>query len=169
MDGSQEQKVKELSAGEVVGEIRKAARLFEAFKDAERIVRVVLDQESMVADLKRQLEALEGVEDQLNSRLERLDATLAERVRQIGQAETDLANMQAKAEVEAVRMLAEAKKDAQEIIERATVEVEMILSKKESLAGQLADAQVAVQAENQRLQTIKNEIEKYKTSISKFI
>lgn len=109
----------DLTASEVIGELRKAARQYEIFKKAEEIVQVLVEQEQRRFQLNKEVASLETeklrVDKQIDERIAKAEEHLEAALKAVKDADAEAAKVKA----EAHAVLEQAKKDASEMINKA--------------------------------------------------
>lgn len=154
-----------MNASEVVGEIRKMARVFEALKEAEKIVNIVASQERYLAELTATIQEVEGLEGQLNERLAKLDKTLEDRVAAIRAAEKDFDEVIATKEAEGIAIIQAAEIKAKEVIADADAQIRSTLNaaveaqtRKDELDSQVSAALARKHEIEEQLQAAKDRV-----------
>ncbi len=133
----------DVKASEIVGELKKAARLYEVFQAAHKMVAVVSELEAKEAQAKASLEALEAekakVDKDIDEKVEKANAQVAA----------------AKDEVKKLKDVADlTKEEAQKLLVKAKDEASSIVRNAENEAQKVRNGIAALLAEHRQLQQI---------------
>lgn len=131
----------DVTASEIVGELKKAARLFEVFQEAHKMVAVVAELEQVKAKAQKQVDALRTERD-------KMDAEIDEKVNkanvEVIAAKEDVKNMRevlAMTKVEAQKLLSKAQEEATQIVTNAKNQAKEVEDSIASLRGREAEAE----------------------------
>ncbi len=157
----------DITASEVIGELRKAARLYEVFKRAEEMARVLVDLEKKQKDLETKIAILkvdeENVDKAIDEKVARTNAQLADTLEKVKAAEAQVVN----AEKRAMDIVSKAKEEAASVMKQTKVEFDALKhSMKSAKDAELVALQKAKEARD-RLDAVMFEVESKKRELLK--
>lgn len=155
----------EFSVGEVVGEIRKGVRQYEAFKEAEKIATMLLEQEKIKEAISIAVSELQEDKKVLEEELAALDAKLDRRVVSINEASTRADRILESAKASAEQIQRQANEHAEAMVAHASGQVATILGKIDSLKAEEAQLVVLIDELRGKKQTLEQELEYQKQRI----
>ena len=141
----------EITASEVMGELRKVARQYEVFKRVEEMLQVLVDYEQRKAALVKEIEVLQKEQARLDSKMDEA-VKRANELNKAAEQTFVMANEKAKhVEAKAADVLAKAKADAAALKQMQEVEVAKMKVQIDELKKDAVKAnQEAVQAQAAR-------------------
>jgi len=117
---------KEISNSEIVGNLRKAVRLFKAFEKAGDMAEMFCDYEAKIAKLSSEIDSLSKEKENLDSVCEKVATDISSAKDSLKNIEGSNKDLTASAEKEANGIISKAKAEALSIIDKANGEVTKI-------------------------------------------
>jgi hypothetical protein len=162
-----------LTASEVIGELRKATRLYEVFKRAEEMIQVLVEQEKIKAQLQKDIKELTSTKEQMHNDINEQVVTVSKKLADVTAKYEAMALNVKDAEKEAVVILTQARAKADDLVMKAQAEVEamkkIIVQLKEEHKKATEDAMLANSTLQKLLDNMKAKKEELQRTLEKIV
>lgn len=163
----EEQKAR--SVGEFVGEIRKGVRMYEAFKEAEKVATMLLEQETIARNIQASITEGRKMENELQSSLNELDKKIEVQLERHKVQEEQAQEWLRKVKQEGMDLVAQASMEAKRIIDYANADADSVKEHCSQLRKNKETLENEFKKETKKLDDLKKEVEAYKERISRIV
>lgn len=158
---------KELTASELVGEIRKGARLYEAFKKADEIATFLASQEAKARSLDNEIKSLTKLREDAVADINKLDAQIDAASAAVEAAKVAAAESEKAAEVRSNEILLKARQEADKLRDTEIAKAQAFETTILGLQAQEAKAKQSTAEAQAVLQSVLDELAAQKERFSK--
>ena len=160
---------KEIKVSEILGELRRSARMYKIFAQAVEMAEVLDGYEKTVAAMKKNIAEMEQEQKDLDASCNALVSIITEKEAKVAEIDTTIQNRIKLEKKEAGKIKAEAKEQGQKLVEAAEAKVKATLSNIEALQAEELKIRKQYDTAVEELRKVEKAIQEAKDSfLSKF-